>query len=408
MTENLTVLAGSEAARNAGTFVLENQTVAAGDGFRNVSKIWYDKTISYEDGLGQIEAGKAVTEDILCVMGDIVPTVGPHNDFVMRYKDGRDFKPTAHAICQMGNWAGTGTWYVNSLLTNPVDNKDRETFKRDRGDAEALAFALRNGLRRLDPAKKFLFRTRQDGTLRAMLTERYAIVDNRWYVEKLREFVPSGRLSHWRGDSDTIYGNVLIPDTIRAERDSEYGGMLSIGNSEIGERRVSSVPSIFRAICMNGCIWGQTKGEGIRQVHRGKIDLAHLAADIKTNLGKQIPLLPAAIDTLLGLRSLTFDCGAKSVIAQLAKDYKLTKGQGRAVLDGYAAEVAETPEYAGTLFAVVSAVTRSGQKLSNAEWLTFDEIGGELARFEASDFTRLVNRAKSLSVKDLEETLGLA
>ena len=97
---------------------------------------------------------------------------------------------------------------------------------------------------------------------------------------------------------------MLIPDTIREESDSDYGGMLSIGNSEIGERRISSMPSIFRAICMNGCIWDQTAGKGINQVHRGKIDLDQLFLVIKENLEVQIPLLPQGIERLLGTRRM--------------------------------------------------------------------------------------------------------
>src|SRR5687767_13653717 len=53
----LSKLEGNKSTLAAGSFVLSGQTVAATDGFRNVSKIWYDKTISYEDGLKKIEDG---------------------------------------------------------------------------------------------------------------------------------------------------------------------------------------------------------------------------------------------------------------------------------------------------------------------------------------------------------------
>ncbi len=80
----------------------------------------------------------------------------------------------------------------------------------------------------------------------------------------MRKLIPGGRLSHWRGDADTLWGNVLIPDTIRQESDSDYGGMVSIGNSEIRERRITSRPSVFRAICFNGCIWDREAGQARR------------------------------------------------------------------------------------------------------------------------------------------------
>ncbi len=52
--------------------------------------------------------------------------------------------------------------------------------------------------------------------------------------------------------------------------------MVSVSNCEIGKRALGSLPSLFRAICMNGCIWGQAYGEKIKVVHRGEIDLDQL------------------------------------------------------------------------------------------------------------------------------------
>lgn len=404
----LTKLVGTEATKSEGSFVLSGQELASKEGFRNVSKIWYKKTMSYEDGLQQLEEGKAQTEDIMATVAEMRPAV-VNGKCVLRHVDGRSFLPTEHAVMQMGNWADTGTWYVQSLLKNPTDNKERELYKRDNQDAETLSVVLANGFRRLDPTKKFLWRTRKDGTLRAMLTERFAIVDNRWFIERLREYVPGGRLSHWRGDSDTIFGNVLIPDSIREEKDSDYGGMLSVGNSEIGERRVSSMPSIFRAICMNGCIWGATKGEGIKQVHRGRIDLDALANEIKVNLNKQIPLLPQGIEKLLGMRSFGWDgASAKVVIAQVAKEYKLTKRQASLALQGYNDERTLTPELATTLFGITNAITRAGQKLTPSEWVRFDEIGGSLIQYDVNEFNRLISRAKSLKEKEVEDVYAMA
>lgn len=405
----LTKLTGSDEKKEQGSFVLQNQPLADKEGFSHVSKIWYGKTMSYEQGLEQIETGRAATEDVLATLAEMQPAVDANGRFAFRHvPTDRFFVPTGHAIRQAGTWAGTGTWYVENLLENATDLKGRPLYARDKGDSEAIAFALANGFRRVDQKKPFLWRTRNDGTLRAMLTDRYAIVDNRWFVEKLKDFIPGGRLSHWRGDSDTLYGNVLIPDTIREDSDSDYGGMLSIGNSEIGERRVSSTPSIFRAICMNGCIWGATVGKGIRQVHRGRIDLNILAAEIKSNLNKQIPLLPQGIEKFLNMRSMVWkDTSAKPVIAATAREFKLGKRQASAVLEAFHREAAITPDFEKSLFTVTNAVTRAGQKQdANADWLRFDEVGGELMEYSAADFSRLIGRANSLTVKEVEEAFA--
>jgi hypothetical protein len=325
-----------------GDAVLNHQELASKQGFKHVAKHWYNTgTMSYEAGLELIAKGKSQTEDITATVHEMLPSVNNNGEFVMKYKDGREFRPTEHAIMQMGNWAGTGTWYVTSLLSNPEDLKGRQLYARDRGDAETLATVLKNGFRRVHQKgkdKPFFWRTRKDGTLRAMLTDRFAVVDNEWFVNALRTLIPGGRLSHFKefGDSDTIYGNVLIPDTIREEKDSDYGGMLSVGNSEIGERRVSSLPSVFRAICMNGCIWDQVKGKGIKQVHRGKINLEKLFLEIKENLNKQIPLLPQGIDRLLGTRTYVWDgASVLPLIAEFATENRLGKKAATSVLEAY-------------------------------------------------------------------------
>jgi hypothetical protein len=407
----LTVLKGNEKTKQSGTFVLDSQDLATAQGFGHVSKIWYKKTMSYDDGLAKIEAGRAITEDIMASVAEMVPAVSKTGELVIRYTDGREFKPTGHAIMQMGLWAGTGSWFLENMLRNPVDLKGRELYKRDEKDSETLVAVLRNGFRRVKPsknsAKKFLWRTRKDGTLRAMLTDRFAIVDNRWFIERLAEFIPDGRLSHWFGDSDTIYGNVLIPDTIRAEQDSDYGGMLSIGNSEIGERRISSLPSIFRAICMNGCIWGATQGKGIRQVHRGKIDLIKLALEIKTNLEKQIPLLPQGIDKLLGARSYAYDgASERPLIAYLGKEQAFTKLQNRQVLAAYTEERSIAPDIAKTLFGLTNAITRAAQKQTPADWVKFDKIGGDLLSYDVDDWKHFVSGTKRMKTEDVEKAFA--
>lgn len=412
-TSPLTKLVGDDKSKAAGEFVLQGQTLAAAEGFRNVSKTWYDKTTSYADGLRQLEEGKSQTEDIHAKIGEMVPTVAKDGRFVMFHRPtGQEFFPTPHACSQMGNWADTGTWYVEHMLSPGTDYRGRVVYNRDRGDAETLARVFSNGFRRLDQSKSFLWRTRKDGTLRAMLTtDRYLIIDNRWFLELLSKIVPDGRLSHFQmGDSDTIYGNVLIPDTIRAEKDSDYGAGLSLSNSEIGERRFDLLPWLFRAICQNGCIWGKIAGKGVNQVHRGKkFDLGAFALKVKEHINLQIPLLPLTVDKLLGLRIYGWDCDSiKPLYAQVAMDYKLSKKQATAVLEAHLVEARTTPEFAKTLFGVTAAVTRAGQKLTPAEWVKFDEIGGKLIAYSQDDFDRLTRRAKALDVKEVEDVFAMA
>lgn len=384
----------------AGDFVLKSQGTAEAEGFGHVSQYWYPQTKSYEQGFEELEAGKAVTEDIIVPLNEATATIDGDGKLVFQFQDGRKFYPTLHAIEQAGSRFGTGTWYAKQLFNRAA-----------LGDGKALAYAFQHGKTVLESIikestrkqEKYLFRTRKDGSLRAILTADYLVIDNRWYLEVIKEIIPGGRLSHWRGDSDTIYGNVLIPDTIRQEADSDYGGMVSLGNCEIGTRAMINLPSVFRAICMNGCIWDQEIGKGVKQVHRGKLDLKKLKADIVENVNKQIPLLTAGVDLLLNTRTYKDTISPKPLIAQLALDYGFSKGQATGILNAYGEEVLITPEHRGSLFAVVNAVTRAGQQFGNADWLRADLVAGELVNYEKDDWASLTGRAARLKADKVEE-----
>ena len=45
-----------ENQRRDGDFVHATQTMASNDGYRNVSKSWFDKTISYDEGFELLQA----------------------------------------------------------------------------------------------------------------------------------------------------------------------------------------------------------------------------------------------------------------------------------------------------------------------------------------------------------------
>jgi hypothetical protein len=257
-------------------------------------------------------------------------------------------------------------------------------------------------------SKTRLFRTWTDGTLRAVLSEQYSIVNNGWFLDVLSKIIPGGLVSHWNGDADTMYGNILIPDTIRREADSDFGGMLSVGNSEIGTRRISSLPSVFRAICMNGCIWDQKSGDALNKVHRGAIDFKELETLIRENLQAQIPLLPQGIERLLGLRK--FGCGETSGMALLAQtsiDHSMGKKQVAAVYDAWNVEMEILGRVEGkTAYGLANAITRAGQKLSNDEWVKFDTIGGDFANMDRDEWDRFRNRADNLGKVKIEKRLG--
>ena len=389
----------------SGDFVLNSQTIATDEGFSHVSKTWYDKTLSYDEGMELLESERGQREDFLVPRSDIAFDV---REIDGQWKfgaeiDDRFFVPTDHALVQLVSKAcnGKGTGFVRDL-TN-----EHPKFKRDEFDARTIRGIITNGIRRVDASTKYKIRCHNDGTMRAFLSERYAEVDNRWYLEQIKNIIPAGRLSHWKGDSNTIWGNVLIPDTIREEDDSDYGGMVSIGNCEIGKRNVKSLPSVFRAICMNGCIWDQTKGSEIKVRHIGDIDLNSLAMKLRNNIEAQIPLLPQGIQRMLGIRAKGTDgVPMKNLIAATAETHKIDKRGASAVLQAWVKDESPIAPEGRSLFDIVNSVTRAGQSLDNQSWVRFDQIGGQLVNYTDNQWTNLKSRAESYDDKDFKRVFS--
>ena len=390
-----------DGANQEGQWVYDSQGVASDQGFGHVSKHWYPKTISYDQGMELLEAEQGHRQDYLVPVSELefgIEDVDGKPRFVVSVDD-QDFVPNNHALSQMTAklCEGKGTGFTRWLTEDQVNAKEETRYSRDQQDAETIQAIIENGFRRIledKPDTKYKVRTYDDGTMRAFLSEKYAEVDNRWYLEQIEDIIPNGRLSHWRGNADTIYGNVLIPDTIREEEDSDYGGMVSIGNCEIGKRNVLSMPSLFRAICMNGCIWGQTKGSEIRVRHIGDIDLDQLSKKIRNNIEVQIPLLPAGIERLLGVRLKENEGNTmKSVIAAVSDIEKLQKRDATAVLEAWVMFESKTPGENRNLFGVVNSVTRAGQFLGNDNWVKFDQLGGKLVNYNDNQWDRVCNRA---------------
>jgi hypothetical protein len=378
-----------------GDVVHSNQKMASSNNFRNVSGGWLKICSTYEQGHERLSAGRAQTEDFDSTIEHFFPSFDGKKMVFVDEKTKKTYSPTGHCLAQISRWAGTGTYLPAKLAasSNPEDQR-------------VLTDVISNGLRNIDKDKRFFWRTRTDGTLRAMLSDRYMEVSNQWLLESLEKIIPGGMLSHWRGDQDTVWGNVLIPDTIREESDSEYGGMLSVGNSEIGARKISSLPSVFRAICENGCIWNKSQGISVEMRHNGKPNYERLYASLYENITSQIPLLSLGIDKMMLTKNKKWDGqDILPIFAQIAVDFKVSKRSMPSVVEAYEQEVSASSESRNTLFGVLNAFTRSGQNMQNDSWYAFDLLAGRLMEVE---WDSISYRAKSMKADAVGKALGLA
>ena len=328
--------------------------------------------------------------------------------------DGRDYVPTWHCLRQMANWHNLPIGILKNL-TQPLLKANGDVIsERDATDLGLLVQLFKNGIRdgRTDPNKLFKFRTYGDGTLRAMLTDQYAIVDNVWYLEHLTkvfaDYTDEPYFDHWATDGDTIHGNLRIPGIEVKRSDSEFGGMLFIGNCEIGTARISIAPAVWRQICTNGMM-GWAPGLKWSKVHRGEIDLGGLAANITAQIAKQIPMITSGMEAMDAAHEHTPVDGVKisQIIAQVADQFKLTtgpNGQARATV----AEFTNHEASFRSLYGVVNAITRMAQDQEPAERLRLEEVSGELLRLDATRWNRLNVLAGSMEETKYNKILGVA
>lgn len=368
-------------------------------------------TLSIDDAVEKVHDDRRKRQDYVLPISQM--RMGVDNDGITVTVNGNDYKPTEHAMKQMATWMGV-SHAVLRQYTNPVYHQNGKVkYERDEKDMELLLAMYKNGIRdnRIDPNKQFRFRTYTDGTLRAMLSERYAIIDNVWYLEQLKKtFKNIGgdepRFVHWRGDADTLYGNLVLPDTAKNEPDSDYGGMFSVSNCEIGTRRLSLTASVFRAICTNGCTFGQHLGSRLNRVHRGTIDLHKLSEEISSDINTQVPLLADGIDTFLKMQNKKLEVQPSTMIAQIARDFQLTPGaKGQAV--GVATEYNHHEKQYRNLFGIVNAITRAAQLFSPEEHVRLENIAGELMNYDDSRWTNYNTRAKTLDKKEYDKVFGI-
>lgn len=398
------ILKGSDEKLAEGNWVFTQQGVAAEQGFRNVSRIWYPKTKPVEDALEALERQAENREDIMVKLSDVSPVVNTDENGVrleLRIGDGRSLQMDEWALQQFCQRLGVPITLVNEYTRPKMNPNKREEVKyeRDEQDFAIVKAAILNGMRRRDGGDSFLFRIYDKVSCRAVLSDRYSIVDNRWYLQILAKLMPGSRVSHWRGNADTIYGNVLIPDTIRTEKDSDYGGMISVSNCEIGRRVISQTPSIFRSICMNGCIWGQTEGVELRKRHKG-IDLADLSDKIKANIDSQIPLLTSGIDLLTLTKGWKAETKMFNIFTQLAYEAGVSTADINGIAEEWVKESNET-----TAFGVIDAVTRYGQKMENKDWVRMDTYAGTLT--VRKNWDNLNAKAKTVTEKEMAKAFGM-
>lgn len=255
---------------------------------------------------------------------------------------------------------------------------------------------------RLQESKKFTVRTRNDDNgnqvIRYIASERYGVINNDSVMDIISGALPGGwgdsLASHAWNDGDSMIGNVLLPDYIKNRPDSEYGIGISFKNSEIGRYRFEICPFLFRAICLNGCIWGRSNSViGIDKKHLGEINLD----EIKMQVQAAVKLALAEGEQVLELFDMTKEITVENqsqLVASLAKEFKLTIPQGRAWLNAIGDEPGET------VFHTIQGLTKASQSFTGDVRQTMEETAGLiLAPSLTADIDAIASMWEKFSVR---------
>lgn len=245
------------------------------------------------------------------------------------------------------------------------------------GLAEAMANAKRG-------EKSILLRgheTAGEFIADAALSGRYGIIDNNDALAAILEAFSEeyrGDLiaSHAHYDGRNMSLNILVPDAAKrlyVEGDSEYGTGIAVTNSETGLNVFRVLPFLFRAICLNGCIWNRRDSEvKLNKKHLGAIDWDILRTDIKRVVTIGVSEGAALLDQFNHARGVKVEHPDR-VISHLGRDNTLSVAETRAWWDAF-----QKYEYEPTAFGVVNALTDSAKTIDGMRRTTIETVAGTI------------------------------
>lgn len=279
---------------------------------------------------------------------------------------------------------------------------------------------------KFDGEKQVLIRTRPDSegnqVVRMVGSDLYGIYGNDeligMLIDAMKKTPYGGNMnealaSHIHSDMDVMHGNVLLPDGMKEYPDSDYGVGISFSNSEIGTNTVRVTPFLFRAICLNGCIWGRNDANfTFNKKHLGEMNREELARHIQfvceVGLSEGRSLLTQmeySRDAKIGRPIIP------SVITYLTKANKLSVAESRAWYSAFLIE----PEWENG-FGVINALTRAANGYKgDARW-NLQATAGEIltpALTASKDavlakWEKIVDRSKDMSEKEVERYTRIA
>lgn len=351
-----TVREGAKATQNADGTWFNAIGLESTETHRHVSKIWQDQCSPLVDFVNNVKDQATTKRDVRKPESEVrLSDIDTLIDGTPITKSGlnslRLFTNIPSSMLSYLEERGYQEDMVR-FINNDLDNREKEWASNGK---EPRDFRIR--MRQGEDDKEIV---------RAIVSERYGVIDNDQAMEMIADALPSMKdalASHFFNDGDDIYGNILIPDYMKSQPDSDYGVGIAFRNSEVRNATFKVSPFLFRAICLNGMIWGRSNSEiQINQKHLGNIDTKELG--LKVRHAVNIALHQG--NDLLTLMNHSKNVKVENpvrVIAQLSRDNHLTIDQGRLWHKGYLDSLMEKTgdQNDRTAFGIVNGLTRSAQ-----------------------------------------------
>jgi hypothetical protein len=238
----------------------------------------------------------------------------------------------------------------------------------ERCSPELQAENLNFWLEREKEKRETLF-CRFDGSrMRAVFTDRYKVIDNAEIVEKMDEYgFPESAEVHLSLDHNLMA--LKVPDYTRSffiGKDEITPG-IAISNSEVGVLAFSIEAYFYRLVCTNGLISQTEITSKFRHVSYKALEDFHgliggVVAESKRHEARFGITVEKEVKEPL------------STIGSFNRQFQLTKKEGQAVEEAWAAEQGYT------MFHVINAYTRGAQNggLSVEESNRLERVGGQI------------------------------
>lgn len=216
-------------------------------------------------------------------------------------------------------------------------------------------------------------------TVRAILSDRYSVVDDVDVTERLMAVY--GEDAEARIRRDVTHTTIEMVGRSLRVSDPAADGLLRSGiavtNSEVGAGALKVFGLLYRSFCLNGMIMGTTTGTtnvtGVVRRHVGEVGevLAQLTADLN---GGAAMLDAAAAAFAKSAEIFVPGNMAGKVFDKITERYELTKAQRAAMGEAFAAEPGDRMYH--VLNALTRAGTHSGLPVDAAQRLSF--LGGSM------------------------------